>query len=116
MAYKELYPIVIACHLWGHRWRHKRVLFYCDNESVVRIVNSGASKDDVIMELVRELFLVAAKYDFRISASHVAGKKNLIADALSRFNLQEFFRLVPEAHPLPKIIPEELQARLTSNI
>ena len=116
MAYKELYTIVIACHLWGHCWRHKRVLFYCDNESVVQIVNSGASREDIIMDLVRELFLVAAKNDFRIYASHVAGKKNLIADSLSRFNLQEFFRLVPGACPLPKIIPVELQARLTSNI
>ena len=82
MAYKELYPIVIACHFWGHCCRHKRVLFYCDNTSVVQIVNSGASKDDVIMNLVRELFLVAAKYEFHISASHVPGKRNLVADAL----------------------------------
>ena len=21
MAYKELYPIVVSCHLWGHHWR-----------------------------------------------------------------------------------------------
>ena len=81
MAYKELYPIVIACHLWGGRWRHKRVLFHCDNESVVHIIESGASKDDVIMDLVRELFLVVAKHEFRVSASHVAGKTNVVADA-----------------------------------
>ena len=78
------------------------MLFYCDNESVVQIVNSGASRDDIIMDLVGELFLVAAKNDFRIYASHVAGKKNLIADSLSRFNLQEFFRLVPGACPFPR--------------
>jgi hypothetical protein len=115
MAYKELHPIVIAAHLWGHHWCHKRVLFHCDNESVVSIVKSVASRDGVIMELVRELFLVAAKYDFRISAAHVPGKQNEIADGSSRFNLQEFFRLVPHAQPYPMSIPEDLQARLTSN-
>ena len=68
------------------------------------------------MDLVCELILVAAKYDFCVSAAQLVGKKNLIANALSQFNLQEFFQLVPKAHPLPKIIPEGLQARLTSNI
>ena len=113
MAYKELYPIVITCHLWGPRWRHKKVLVHCDNESVVHIVQSDASSDDVIIDLVRELFLVAAKYDFRLSALHIPGKEYPIGDALSHFHLQEFFRLVPGACPWPNPISEELQAPLS---
>ena len=68
------------------------------------------------MDLVRELFLLAAKYDFRIAAAHVPGKENLLADALSRFQLQEFFHLAPHATKIPVPIPQELQARLTSNL
>ena len=55
MAYKELYPIVVACHIWGPSWSHKRIKFWCDNQSVVHILASGTSKDDTIMHLVRSL-------------------------------------------------------------
>jgi hypothetical protein len=48
MAYKELYPIVLARHIWGHAWLNKRVKFWCNNQSVVHIIRSGTSKDDKI--------------------------------------------------------------------
>ena len=36
---------------------------------------------------VRALFLVTAKFNFRVRAEHLQGKTNQIADSLSRFNL-----------------------------
>ena len=27
MAYKELFPIVLACHIWGQSWANKRIKF-----------------------------------------------------------------------------------------
>ena len=33
IAYKELFPIVLACALWGSKWQQKRVHFRCDNET-----------------------------------------------------------------------------------
>lgn len=68
------------------------------------------------MHLIRELFLVMAKFNFRVFARHIPGKTNTIADALSRFNLQEFHRLAPQAKQLPVDIPDEVQARLTCNL
>ena len=56
MAYKELYQIVIAAHLWVRHWCHKRVLFHCDDESVGSIVKSGASRDGVIMDWFENYF------------------------------------------------------------
>jgi hypothetical protein len=41
MAFRELYPIVVAAYLWGHLWCRKRIMFHCDNEAVVNIVNKG---------------------------------------------------------------------------
>ena len=57
ITYKELFPIAIACALWGSQWHQKRVQFQCDNASVVAILQSGTSKDPNIMHLVRLLFL-----------------------------------------------------------
>ena len=68
------------------------------------------------MYLVRDLFLISAKFKFHIAAAHLPGKTKLIADALSRLNFQEFFRLVPHTHPTPVNIPEGLQDRLTGNL
>ena len=118
MAYKELFPIVLACHIWGQSWANKRIKFWCDNQSVVHILKSGTSKDEKIMHLVRTgtLFLVTAKFNFRVCAKHLPGKTNKIADSLSRFNLQEFFHLAPDAHPTPVDLPESLLAPLTCNL
>ena len=43
IAFKELYPIVVASMLWGHTWSRQRVRFNCDNISVVYILNKGRS-------------------------------------------------------------------------
>ena len=43
IAYKEFFPIVLSCCVWGDRWRNLRVQFNCDNQRVVAIINSGTS-------------------------------------------------------------------------
>ncbi len=49
----EMYPIVVACVLWGSGWCRKRIVFYCDNAAVVAIINKGRSKCPKLMALVR---------------------------------------------------------------
>ena len=41
MALFELYPIVMACVLWGYLWTRKRILFNCDNLATVDIITKG---------------------------------------------------------------------------
>lgn len=101
MALFELYPIVMACVLWGHLWSRKRILFHCDNMATVGIISKGRSKVDSIMKLMRRLTLLAAKNNFVILAQHIAGKQNCIADALSRWQMTRFRGLAPHADHLP---------------
>lgn len=35
IAYKELFPVVTAGHVWGWQWHQHHVLFHSDNEAVV---------------------------------------------------------------------------------
>ena len=65
------------------------------------LATSGTSKDQSIMQLLRLLFLSSARYNFKVMAKHVPGKTNSIADALSRFNMQAFFQLAPQARRTP---------------
>ena len=114
IAYKELFPVVIAGHVWGHMWCKKHVLFRSDNDAVVHVLNSRTSKVPCLMRLLRSLLLAAARYSFSFSAQHVPGVNNQIADALSRFRWQDFRQLVPDAQRHPTWIPPELLADLTS--
>ena len=52
IAWQELYPIYLACCLWGPQWTAKRIVFFCDNESVVQILNQKTSKCPKIMDLL----------------------------------------------------------------
>ena len=101
IEYKELYAVVAACSTWGHLWSRLRIVLHCDNASVVACLNSGTSKSPAVMTLLRSLFLVCSKHNFAISAQHVAGKVNLIADALSRGLLQVFRQRAPAARAAP---------------
>ena len=113
IAYKELFPIIIASHIWGRQWFRQHILFRSDNEAVVHILSSRTSKTPYLMYLVRKLLSAAARFSFTFTAQHVPGVHNKVADALSRFNMQEFRRLAPEAQPHPVAVPADLLEKLT---
>ncbi len=102
---KELAPIVLAAMIWGHMWKGQVVRARCDNTAVVAIVNSSTSRNPQAMNLVRCLSFLAATHEFQISAVHLRGIHNTLADALSRNNLPLFHSLHPQANrdaaPIP---------------
>jgi len=53
IAQKELIPVVIACLLWGKAWLGRMVVAHCDNTAAVEVINSGCSKDSIMMHLLR---------------------------------------------------------------
>ena len=101
IAYKELFPVVIAAHVWGHMWCKRHVLFRSDNEAVVHILNTRTSKVPSLMQLLCSLLLSAARHSFSFSAQDLLSVNNQIAVALSRFRWQDFGQLVPDAQPHP---------------
>ena len=113
IEYKELFPIVVALHVWGSSWFKQVVLFHCDNESVVFILNSRTSRAPDVMHLLRLLLMAAAHHNFIFSAQHIAGFANKIPDAISRFHWQAFRHLAPQADRQPTAIPLLLWETLT---
>ena len=91
---KELIPVVMTAAIWGHEWVSKSVRFQCDNAAVVDIINSGSSRDNFVMHLVRCLAFITARYNFVVSSSHIHRVDNTVADALSRDKLRS---LLPQA-------------------
>ena len=80
---KELVPLVVAAALWGHNWQGQTVLCHSDNAAVVFIINTGRSKDQLAMHLMRSLFLFTAQSGCILQVVHVEGRLNVAAVALS---------------------------------
>ena len=98
---KELAPVVISIATWGKKWKGKTVRCRCDNAAVVAIVNSGRSKMEAAMHLMRVLFFFTAKDDITVVCNHIPGVDNGAADALSRDDVVSFLQQVPEARRQP---------------
>ena len=95
IAIKELLPIVLAIRLWGTRWANLRILFFCDNEAIVAVINKQSSKEPTIMGLVRTLVTVALTNNTHFMAKHIKGKHNVIADLLSRCQVDKARMVAP---------------------
>ena len=81
IAYKELFPVVLAASLCGHQWSAKQVEFCSDNTAVVEVLRSDTSRDSNLMVLLRHLSLLVARHSFAFTARHVPGKSNGIVEA-----------------------------------
>ena len=97
ITWLEFFPIVIAIVLWGHTLSGKRIILRSDNEAVVVIVNKQTSKCPHVMKLMRFMVLQCLKHNILFCAKHIPGKRNDIADALSRFQMERFRELAPKA-------------------
>ena len=77
-----------------------------DNEAVVANPSARTSECSLLMHRLRDLLLSAARSGFSFSAAHVSGVDNKVADAVSRFRLQGFRRLAPEAQAAACTVPK----------
>ena len=104
----ELFAIVAAARTWGHTWKGRRVVFVTDNLPIVQIWDKTTTPSPDVMDLVRKLYLHAAISHFTVSFKHILTHHNPIADALSRFQMDRFRRLMPDADPHPTPIPVDV--------
>ena len=108
IATKELVPIVAAIATWGRRWAGSPVCCHCDNMAIVTAINAGRARYPPVNRLLRCLFFFTAHYKLSLSAVHIPGAANTIADAISRnYPLTPF----PQLASLPVVVPPTL-ARL----
>jgi hypothetical protein len=97
ISYLEALAVVRALYTWAPARIGGHIHVHCDNKGVVDAWQRGLAHDDALRELTREIMLISVVLSVRISISHIAGVDNRIADSLSRANLQEFRRLLPDA-------------------
>ena len=102
----EFYPITLSVEIWGPLWKKHAILFITDNEALVSVIFKQTIQVYQIMRMVRHLVLRCLQYNILLKAKHILGKKNILADCLSRFQVEQFFKFVPKAQNNPRSIPE----------
>lgn len=80
----ELIPVWLCLRRNAASWRDLHVLCRSDNLNVIYMINKGCSSNDVCMAMIRDIFWICASENIFLSAHHIPGADNIIADVLSR--------------------------------
>ena len=83
IEYLELYALVEGVLTWSERLWNRRAIIFCDNISVVFMVNNNSSSCRQCMTLLRMLVLSQLIHNTKILVKFVSTKKNGLADVLS---------------------------------
>ena len=86
IAYLEILAVMVALKLWGEKLAGQYFWIHVDNEAIATVLNTGASRDAQLQDVLREIALVAAQHQFVIKAKHISGISNRIPDWLSRWH------------------------------
>ena len=108
LAFLEFFPIVADLGIWSHELKNKRVLFFTDNESIVYVINKQTTKDPKLLRLLGALVLICLKNNILFRARHIRGTRNILADHLSRLQIERFKALAPGMYPVPTLLPTHL--------
>ena len=90
IEYQELFAVVAGVIQWIDRFRNQRIILFCDNKSVVGMINNTTSSCKNCMVLIRMLVLKSLIENVRVFCRHVKSKDNTYADVLSRNRIHYF--------------------------
>ena len=96
IKYLELFALCAGLFIWENSLKNCRITVYCDNQSVISMINNLTSGCKNCMILIRMLVLNGLKFNRRERATYVSSKNNYLSDALSRGQMSRFRRLGPQ--------------------
>ena len=96
--YLELYAVTVAIISWVHQYRNMSIALFCDNLSVVNMINNASSSCRNCMRLLRIITIYGLNNNVRISAKHVSGVTNIIPDLFSRNKINQCFEFCRRHH------------------
>jgi hypothetical protein len=89
-AWLEIAAVGVAFASFGSALSRRKILLQSDNTAIVTAINKGYSGDPVIAATLRFLFYFCISHHSSLSAVYYPGAKNVLADSLSRLDLQNF--------------------------
>ena len=79
---------------WGSEWSQAELILYTDSSTALNGLNCHTLRGKANLSL-REIMLLAAKNDIKLTPRWITSEENGLADALSRFNKQTVANLCP---------------------
>ena len=89
---KEIYAIWVAIKHFASLITTKKVIILCDNEAVVHALSRKWCMDELLMAFVYEICALSVEYKFYFWMEWISTKDNILADSLSRFDWQRFYK------------------------
>lgn len=81
---KEFWTVVASAWLWGEQWQGNLVYVFCDNTSVVEVLEKEKPRDPKMLELLREFLYIVCTRKFTPVFRKIGTKENSTADFISR--------------------------------
>ena len=108
IEFLELYAVTAGILLWLKLYQNRRIVLFCDNQSVVYMINSQSSKCKNCMTLLRLITLESLISNVRVYAKHIRAEANRQADALSRNLVPKFLELSQKEGLIVNNFPTEI--------
>ena len=81
----EMKAVLLTCRQLVYHLRKRCCLFLIDNSTVVSYLQKqGGTRSPALMQVTREVLLLAEQEEFLIVAQHIKGNLNVVADLASR--------------------------------
>ena len=108
IEYLELFGVTVEVLAWIHLFKNKRIILFCDNQSVVDMINATSSSCKNCMVLIRMIVLKGLMENVRVFARHIKGVNNGLADSLSRQKMMLFKSMCGEQDRKIDELPTEI--------
>ena len=115
IGFLELYALTVGIKLWLKHFKNKRITIFCDNMSVVHMINNNSSSCPKCMVLIRIIVLESLLCNTRVFACHVPMNINVFADHLSRLRYDLFRKEARRLGLSFRKQPEELPAECVAD-
>ena len=92
IQFLELFAVTAALLNWLKRFCNRRIILFCDNDPVCRMINKSSTGDKQCMKLLRLITFECMKCNSRVFAKWVGTLDNERADMLSRQQIDDFIK------------------------
>ena len=82
----ELIPVYLALVRLSSCLVNQHIVCYTDNTQVLSNINTGVSINKFAMSLLRQIFWICVTRNLHLTACHIVGTDNVVADRLSRIS------------------------------
>ena len=108
IEFLELFGVTAGVLQWINRFQNRRIYLFCDNQSVVHMINNSSSKCKDCMTLIHIIMLESMLQNVRVFCKHVTSRNNRPSDVLLRLQISRFKEIFPQAELEPMPIPDQL--------